>query len=308
MKTLVKPLLIFDRVQDMYAALGGVPDTLDPKGEFSIYNLGSFGIPAGFTSPIYRANFFSFVFFKDASGHCSSDANPFETKPGTIYFNNPGHIKQFHIHEAKELYLVTLSEGFLKENVHAQIFDEFPFLLCEIVPPQVLQPAQFAEFEELYLQIQKAYLSDSPYRNKLIGHLFVALLIKIKENFWTDYNPIREGDRASEIVKKFKVCLEKHYRELSDALVEKAHRVQEYADLLNLHPNYLNTVIKAKTGKSVGNWIAEKTIAEAKSLLKNSNIPVKEISDRLGFAEIQHFTTYFKKHTQSSPVLYRKGA
>jgi AraC family transcriptional activator of pobA len=138
--------------------------------------------------------------------------------------------------------------------------------------------------------------------------LFVALLIKIKENFWKDYNPIQEGDRASEICKKFKMILERHYRELNEGMVEKVNRVQEYAHLLNLHPNYVNTVIKTKTGKSVGNWIAEKTITEAKALLKNSDMPVKAISYRLGFTEIQHFSTYFKKHTQSSPVLYRQGA
>jgi AraC family transcriptional activator of pobA len=230
----------------------------------------------------------------------------FDYKPCTVYFNNPGHIKQFKIRHAKNLFLLTLSESFLKENVHADIFDEFPFLLCEIVPPQNLQPKDFSEFEALYLQIQKAYHSGSAIRHKLIGHLFVAILLKLKENLSLD--PVREYSRASEIVKKFKLSIEKHYRDLSAGLIEKAHRVQEYADLLNLHPNYLNAVIKAKTGKSIGNWIAEKTIAEAKSLLKNSDIPVKEISYRLGFTEIQHFSTYFKKHTQSSPVVYRQGA
>ena len=44
---------------------------------------------------------------------------------------------------------------------------------------------------------------------------------------------------------------------------------------LHLHPNYLNTVIKSKTGKPVGAWITQKTIAEAKSLLGNSDISIK---------------------------------
>jgi len=308
MKTPVKPLLILERACDLYQAMGLSIDSLDPRSEFSIYNLGDLAIPQAYQSPVFRAGFFSFVFIKEAWGHYSSDALQFEFKPNTVYFNNPGHIKQFSIREANELYLLTLSEAFLKENVRADIFDEFPFLLCEIVPPQKLQPKDFAEFEALYLQIQTAYHSGSAYRHKLIGHLFVAILLKLKEKLATDCSPVKQNGRAFEIVKKFKLSIEKHYRELSSGMIEKAHRVQEYADILNLHPNYLNAVIKAKTGKSVGNWIAEKTIAEAKSLLKNSDIPVKEISYRLGFAEIQHFSTYFKKHTQSSPVVYRQGA
>ena len=137
--------------------------------------------------------------------------------------------------------------------------------------------------------------------------MFVAILIKVRESFWEGYSPVDEGDRASQIVRKFKNAMEKHYRELSKGQIEKVNRVQEYADILNLHPNYLNTIIKTKTGKSVGTWISEKTIAEAKALLKNSNMPVKEISYRLGFAEIQNFSTYFKKHTKSTPVYYRSG-
>ena len=305
MKTPTKPLLVFDRIQDMYRMLNIPVGPADLRGEFTIYDLGGFDIPSNFRSPVYRANFFSFIFVKDARGRCSSDANWFDLEPGIVYFNNPGHIKEFQLDGLKSLIMLTISEAFLKENVHANIFDEFPFLLAETVPPKLLNPEQFGELEELYLQILKAYESGSSYRFKLIGHLFVAMLIKIRESFWQNYNPITEGDRASEIVRKFKIIMEKHYRDLSKGHIEKVNRVQEYADILNLHPNYLNTVIKTKTGKSVGTWISEKTITEAKVLLKNSNMPVKEISYRLGFAEIQNFSTYFKKHTQSTPVYYR---
>jgi hypothetical protein len=97
--------------------------------------------------------------------------------------------------------LATLTETFLKQNVHADIFQEFPFLLAEIVPPKILNEKQFSEFENLYLQLMKEYGSTSPYRNKLIGHLIVLILLKIKEYFWKDYDPISEGTRSSQIVK-----------------------------------------------------------------------------------------------------------
>jgi hypothetical protein len=46
--------------------------------------------------------------------------------------------------------LFTLSESFLKENVYANIFDEFPFLLAETFPARVLSPEVFEEFDILY--------------------------------------------------------------------------------------------------------------------------------------------------------------
>lgn len=133
------------------------------------------------------------------------------------------------------------------------------------------------------------------------------LLLRIKAFFWQDYNPIYEGNRSSQIVKTFKKTLESHYRSLVAGKEDKVYRVQDYADLQHLHPNYLSTVIKTKTGKSISTWIADKTIAEAKSLLQHASSSIKEIAYLLGFTESAHFSNYFKKHTGLSPVAYRKA-
>jgi AraC-like DNA-binding protein len=100
--------------------------------------------------------------------------------------------------------------------------------------------------------------------------------------------------------------LDKHYRDLTTGIIDRTFRVQDYADAQQLHPNYLSNVIKIKTGKPIGTWIAEKTIAQAKFLLQTSDISIKEIAYRLGFSESNYFSNYFKKYTELTPVLYRK--
>ncbi|MFA6084580.1 AraC family transcriptional regulator [Mucilaginibacter sp.] len=298
--------LIFKSVRDQYVHFGLPVDDFDENTDFVIHNLKDIHKTMPYISQVFRPNFFSFVFVKDGLGKYTTDDLTFDTVPGTIYFTNPGHYKSYHWRQVNDICLITLSESYLKENVHPDIFEEFPFLLAETVQPRVLNDETFKEFEQLYLQIQKEYSAKSPYRNRLIGNLFVVLLLKIKEYFWKDYNPIYEGNRSSEIVKIFKRTLEHHYRDLSSGKAERVFRVQEYADDQSLHPNYLSNVIKIKTGKPIGTWIAEKTIAEAKSLLQNSPVSIKEIAYRLGFSESAHFSNYFKKHTETSPVLYRK--
>ena len=100
--------------------------------------------------------------------------------------------------------------------------------------------------------------------------------------------------------------LEKHYRDLADGKEHALFQVQDYAKAQNLHPNYLSNVIKTKTGKSISTWITDKTISEAKSLLKNSSLSISQIAFQLGFSESTNFSNYFKKNTNVSPVLYRK--
>ncbi|TWJ04680.1 transcriptional regulator, AraC family [Mucilaginibacter frigoritolerans] len=299
---------VFNNLRDQYNHMGLPVDLIDANTDFTIFNLKDVihqSLP--FKSPGHRLNFFVFVFIKNGFGEYTVDEQKVSLQPYTVYFTNPGHYRSYEWTVVEEVYLITLSESFLKENVHADIFEEFPFLLAEIFPGRLINEALFSEFERLYLQIHTEYINNSPYRTGIIANLFVVLLLKIKACFWLDYNPIYEGNRSSLIVKNFKRLLEKHYRDLSEGKAERAFRIQEYADAQNLHPNYLSTVIKTKTGKPVGTWIAEKTIAEAKSLLQNSSISIKEVAYRLGFAELAHFSNYFKKHTHISPVQFRKN-
>lgn len=289
-----------------YKSLGLPVDAIDQSVDFTINNLAEIHNNAPFKSAVYRPSYFSFVFVKDANGKYITDDLTFDTVPGTIYFTNPGHLKAFEWFRVEELYLITFSESFLKENVHAEIFEEFPFLLAETVRPRTLDPEAFEEFEKLYLQILREYKGTSPFRKRIIGNLFVVLLLKIKEYFWSDYNPIYEGNRSSQIVKVFKENLEKHYRDLAEGNIQDVFQVQDYARLQSLNANYLSNVIKTKTGKSVSAWITDKTIAEAKSLLRNSSISIKEVAFRLGFSEANHFSNYFKKYTSLTPNAFRK--
>lgn len=301
-----KKITVFKNLHDTYQTMGLPADSISGTDEFTIHDLKNLHPELPFVSLGFRPSYFSFLFVKDADGKYTTDDLTFSSEPGTIYFTNPGHFKSFEWYRIEEVCLITFTESYLKENVHKDIFQEFPFLLAETVFPKVLQPEAFAEFEQLYKQIYKEYHSDSTYKKKIIANIFVVLLLKIKEYFWKDYNPIYEGNRSSQIVKTFRKNLEGHYQDLVGGKADKPFRVQDYADLQSLHPSYLNNVIKSKTGKPISVWISEKTITEAKSLLQHSSLSIKEIAYRLGFAESTHFSNYFKKHVQYSPVEYRK--
>ncbi|QHV93995.1 helix-turn-helix domain-containing protein [Spirosoma endbachense] len=301
-----KNIVIFKNLHETYQTMDLPVSGIETNAEFTINNLKALHPQLPFKSIGFRPDYFSFLFVKNAKGQYTTDDVTFATEPGTIYFTNPGHFKSFEWYEIDEVYLITFSESFLRENVHPDIFREFPFLLAETVYPKVLKQADFAEFETLYRQIEKEYHAGSPYKNRIIGNFFVVLLLKIKEYFWNDYNPIYEGNRSSQIVKTFKRNLENHFRELVTGKVHQPLRVQDYADKQSLHVNYLSNVITSKTGKSVSTWIAEKTIAEARTLLQNASMSIKEVSNLLGFSEATHFSNYFKKHTAMSPADYRK--
>lgn len=292
---------------ELYKALNLSVNLFDLTEGFTIFNLNEIGFKLPYKSRSFRPNFFSFLFVKEGKGQYCIDEHSFEVEPRSIYFTNPSNYRTFSWQEIDNILLITFDETFLKKYIGEEVYTDFPFLLTEIVRPRIVADAFFHEIENINHQIFTEYRNSTSSRYKIIGHLLAVLLFKIKEHIWTDYNPIYEGNRSSQIVISFKRLLEQHYRDLNSGKTDTAFRVQDYANAQNLHPNYLSSVIKSKTGKNITSWIAEKTLTEAKSLLQNASISIKEITFKLGFTETAHFSNFFKKHEGISPLQYRKS-
>jgi AraC-like DNA-binding protein len=298
-------IITHHKISDLYKTLG-LP--FDQEIDFTILSVPDIHSQIPFKSPVLRADYFSFILTKEGSGTYWLDDNKFPFDSHTIYFTNPGHIKAYELDESKDAFIITLSEKFQRENVHPEIYGEFPFLLAEIVPPKKLLKNDFEEFETLYGQIWNEFRKESKYKDKILGNLFMVMLLKIKESFWSTYNPIEEGNRSSQIVRSFKHLLEKEFKKVMEREpIDNKLQAQYFARKLNLHPNYLNAVIKSKTGRTVNDWISKRTLSAAKSLLINTSYSSKEIADQLGFSEPTHFSRFFRKHTQLSPNAFRKS-
>jgi AraC-like DNA-binding protein len=298
-------IIVHHKISDLYKTLNL---HYEKEIDFTILSIPDIHPQIPFKSPILRADYFSFILTKDGSGIYYLDDHKFPFDSKTIYFTNPGHIKSYELNESEDAYIIILTENFLRENVHSEIFGEFPFLLAEIVPPKKLSQSDLEEFTILYKQMLNEFNRDSEYKNKILGNLFLVLLLKIKEKFWSNYNPIDEGNRNSQIVKSFKQLLESVFKKIMEnEQTDSKLQVQYFAERLNLHPNYLNSVIKSKTGRTVNDWISERTISAAKNLLMSTSYSSKEIAYRLGFSEPTHFSRFFKKQTQLSPGTYRKS-
>lgn len=291
-------------MSELYTSFGG---KLEQDVDFTIHRNEELFPDFPIKSPLFRTSFYSVLILREGRGRYLVDDQSYVTRDNIIYFTNPGHVKGFEVNETLKGYIITFSESFLKQYVHENILDEFPFLIAEVVPPSYPDREIFQIFDDLGGLLLHEYQSDSAYKYKVIGCLMVVLLLKIKERFWKAYDPLTEASTRSKITLTFKRNLEAHFRDLLTGKCDRINQVQDYAQAQYLHPNYFSTVIKYKTGKSVNSWIAEKTIAEAKAMLARSSESVQEIAARLGFKDAGHFSRFFKKHTELSPLSFRQS-
>ncbi|MGL4992746.1 MAG: two-component regulator propeller domain-containing protein [Bacteroidales bacterium] len=79
------------------------------------------------------------------------------------------------------------------------------------------------------------------------------------------------------------------------------------ADKMAMSRSTLYAKMKSITGTGIKDFINELRIKQAMLLLIESDTPIVEISERVGFSQQRYFSTVFKQHTQMTPTEYRKA-
>lgn len=88
--------------------------------------------------------------------------------------------------------------------------------------------------------------------------------------------------------------------------IKAHHNVSFYAGKANLSQSHFTRIVKEKTGKTPSEWIADVTILNAKLMLGQTDMSVKEIASELNFPEQFTFRKFFKHHVGIPPREYRR--
>lgn len=86
----------------------------------------------------------------------------------------------------------------------------------------------------------------------------------------------------------------------------KGHTVEDFASELCISPKYLSVICKKASGKTANEWIREHILEEIRYYLRQTDLPMKQIADQLGFANPSFFGKYVKEHFGVTPMQFRK--
>lgn len=82
--------------------------------------------------------------------------------------------------------------------------------------------------------------------------------------------------------------------------------VKHYARLQGLTPRYFSTAIRQLTGYPPSYWISRAVIVEARHLMLDSTLSLKEITYRLNFTSQTFFSRWFHQYAGETPSAFRK--
>ncbi len=85
----------------------------------------------------------------------------------------------------------------------------------------------------------------------------------------------------------------------------KPIELEECARLFHISPNYISRMFKKHTNVSFITYINELRIKRALELLKDTDLPIKEIAHKVGYNNLNYFYKNFKICTGTTPKVYK---
>lgn len=81
--------------------------------------------------------------------------------------------------------------------------------------------------------------------------------------------------------------------------------LRDVAGDVGMTPGHLTTVVRRRTGRTVGDWIIERRMAAARDLLAHTDLSVAEVARRVGVFDPGYFSRLFARTHGTSPRKWR---
>lgn len=105
-----------------------------------------------------------------------------------------------------------------------------------------------------------------------------------------------KGENTFEIVRRY----------IMDNYADSNLNLAEVASLAGLNESYFSAKFKKEFGTNFSDYLKEVRINHAKRLMETTNLKIYEVSQAVGYRNVEHFTRIFKSYVGVTPKQYMK--
>jgi AraC-like DNA-binding protein len=233
-----------------------------------------------------RLSSYEFFWIKQGSAYVNIDTESLVLSEKSVYCLSPGQIRQFEKKPEIEGYCISVCPNFLQllqNRAEMMLIFDFSGELRQISVEEGLEKELEQVLDKLEREVRRGASHHSDLLRAWLNIFILYLSSGVSES---QVELSSKSDR--ELFKKFMALLPRYYAEKK--------MVSEYAEILCVTPNYLNSVVKKITGYPASHHIQQFLVMEAKRYAMFSQLRMKEIANKLGFADYAHFSKFFKNY------------
>ncbi|GAA3950035.1 helix-turn-helix domain-containing protein [Chitinophaga oryziterrae] len=245
----------------------------------------------------HRHSFYQILYITRPGGRHVIDFESYPVEKGTVFFLTPGQIHEWIFDNDTDGILVNFGMPFFSTFLaNSNYLSNLLFFSLNGKHSVVGFPDDVSDIDSLFHQMLSEYRLQEEGCLDMLRALLLQVFIlanRKKQSHGQQKSPYQYSQLIS-----FEKLIEQFYT--------KKKLPKEYAEMLFITPNYLNTLCSKLTGRSAGDLIRNRILLEAKRLLVNSTLSVSEIAWELNFENNSYFSRFFKKYEGISPEKFKK--
>ena len=214
---------------------------------------------------------------------------------GRLFLIAPGQVHAWNELKKVSGFVVLFNDSFMALSKGRKLMSAWPLFRANQPAYFDLDGMELAKWVEEFKYIELEKERNDDYSGDAIFYVLSLLLVRA-----TRLSLKTQGKRnlvAQDFLFNFQELIEANFLTLKTP--------KQYAEKLNVTPNYLNALCKKKSGKSAGELIRQRVLLEAKRLLAHTKLSVSEISFKLGFEDNSYFGRFFKRYNGLTPEQFR---
>ncbi len=253
-----------------------------------------------------RRDFYKILFITKGIGLFTLGANTYYIEEPTILFIHPNEIISWkNLSDYSGGYYCLFKKRYLEQfPALKSILERYPLFNDSAKSVIRINNNTTDHINELFARMQQESLDDNNYsEDSLQAYIQLIVVDAMKAANFPKPDTVTEDLKH---VYHFFHLLEDEAANINYNQPLRIKTAKEFASELNVHPNYLNTLLKKHTGQNVSTHIRNRILDESKTLLVQTDWPLQEIGFAIGFADQPNFNQFFKKNTGVTPNEFRR--
>ncbi|MGE4347085.1 MAG: helix-turn-helix domain-containing protein [Flavobacteriaceae bacterium] len=242
------------------------------------------------TKPHKHDEYYELIFLSQGEGFHCIESDKYMISTPDFYFLKPGQLHYWQFTSIPKGFVILFKDiefDGVKENVLIDLTRKLAdttrlTFQADKYPTHLL--------EEIFNEFQ----INTQYSKEIIHGLLKALFGKLLQIKAETPNI---ANQPQSVYERFVQLLVKECPRL--------HKVNEFADLLNVTPQNLNIICRKQTGRSASEIITTQLLLEAKRYILHTDNTINEIAEILAFTDASNFVKFFKKHESITPIQFR---